>query len=219
VGALSEYNAKVRRILTDGGPNHFWSDEDVNHYVNEARSRVGSDTKALRQLITGITLPAQQEAYNIVETVNGGCPPNLGPYVIEIYSVTIIWGESTRVICQNRAFSEQNAKLRIWTNYYGRPGSLARLGANVVYINPAPDHDYTSDWDVVIVPLPLVTDSDIEVLPVIFQRAVPWYAAHLAKYQEQSISESQLFYQKYAQELIASGWGFTSYRNRDFYRI
>jgi hypothetical protein len=218
VGALDTYNAKTRRILTDGGPNHYWSDDDLNDYINEARIRVASDTKALRQLITGICLPAHQEAYNIVETVNTGCPANLGAYVIEIMSVTIIWGENTRVICQNRAFSEQNAKLRTWKNYYSRPGSLAMLGANVVYINPSPDHDYPSEWDVVIVPLPLETNSDIEVLPVVFQRCIPWYAAHLAKFQEQSISESSLFYQKYGQELQAAMYGFFSYRNRDFYR-
>jgi hypothetical protein len=217
VGALDNYNLKTRRILTDGN-KQYWSDPDITDYVNEARVRVASDTKALRQLITDITLPANQEAYNIVETVNGGCPANLGTYVIEILSVTIIWGSSTRVICQNRAFSEQNAKLRIWKNYYSRPGSLAMLGANVCYINPAPDQDYPSEWDVVIVPRPLESDSDIEVLPVVFQRCIPWYAAHLAKYQEQSISESTIFYQKYGEELRAAMWGFFSYRNRDFYR-
>jgi hypothetical protein len=41
----------------------------------------------------------------------------------------------------------------------------------------------------------------------------------LAKFQEQSISESALFYQKFGQELQAAMYGFFSARNRDFYRI
>jgi hypothetical protein len=216
VGALDNYNARTRRLLTDG-KKQFWSDSDLNQDINDARIRIAGDTKCLRQLVTDVMLPAGQEVYNIVETINRGLPPNRGLDVVEVVSVTIYWG-TMRVKCRNLSFTEQDTKLRAFQFYATRPGSLAMMGANTVYINPVPDMPYNSDWDVVLVPQPLTTNSDLEVLPIVFQRLVPWYAAHLAKFGEQSISESDVFYQKYGKELTAAMYAFFGMRVRDAYR-
>jgi hypothetical protein len=216
VGALDQYNLRTRRLLTD--PNRqYWSDTELNDDINQARIRVAADTKCLRQLITGVPLLAAQELYPIVATVNAGTPVNTGLQVIEVISVTIYWG-NMRVKCQNRAFTEQDAKLRIFQSYQTRPGSLAIMGGNNVYLNPTPDQNYTSDWDVVLVPNPLMTSSDPEVLPVVFQNLPQWFAAHLAKYSEQSITESDIFYKKYLFERQAASFAFLSSRWRDAYR-
>jgi hypothetical protein len=218
VGALDTYNQRTRRLLTD--PNaQYWQDPELNDDINQARVRVASDTKCLRQLITSIPLVPTQELYPIVSTINTAPAPNagLGLQVIEIISVTIYWG-NMRVKCQNRAFSEQDAKLRIFQTYTTRPGSLAIMGGNNVYLNPVPDQAYLSDWDVVLVPVPLVNSASVEVLPVVFQTLPAWYAAHLAKYGEQSISESDIFYKKYLTERQAASWAFFSSRWRDAYR-
>jgi hypothetical protein len=216
VGALDQYNLRTRRLLTD--PNkQYWSDTELNDDINQARVRVAADTKCLRQLVTGVTLNAGQELYPIVSTINTGAPANVGLQVVEIISVTIYWG-NMRVKCQNRAFTEQDAKLRIFQNYQTRPGSLAIMGGNNVYLNPQPDQTYQSDWDVVLVPLPLNTSSDPEVLPVVFQGLPQWYAAHLAKYSEQSIQESDIFFAKYLRERQAASFAFLSSRWRDAYR-
>jgi hypothetical protein len=216
MGALDIYNARTRRLLTDA-KKQYWPDSELNDDINQARIRVAADTKCLRQLITEITLPGGQELFNIVETVNGGTPPNLGLAVVEVIAVTLYWG-NMRVKCQNRSFTEQDAKLRIFENYTTRPGSLAQMGANTVYLNPVPDQDYNSDWDVVLVPAPLMGPTDLEVLPVVFQGLVPWFAAHLAKYSEQSMSESDVFYKKYINERVAACWAFFGARWRDAYR-
>ena len=216
MGALDNYNARTRRLLTDG-KKQFWSDQELTEAINDARVRIAGDTKALRQLITGVVLPPGQEVYNIPETINGGLPPNLGLNVVEVISVTVYWG-MMRVKMQNRSFTEQDAKLRAFPQYAQRPGSLAMMGANTVYLSPTPDMPYNSDWDVVLVPNPLMTSSDLEVLPVVFQRLVPWYAAHLAKFHEQSLSEADLFYNKYGRELTAAMYAFFGMRIRDAYR-
>lgn len=216
MGALDTYNARTRRLLSDG-KKQFWSDQELHEHINDARIRIAGDTKCLRQLVTNIMLPPGQEVYNIVATINSGLPPNLGLNVIEVIGVTIYWG-TMRVKCQNRPFTEQDAKLRMFQHYVTRPGSLAMMGANTVYLNPVPDHPYNSDWDVVLVPTPLGTSSDLEVLPVVYQRLVPWFAAHLAKYTEQSLSESDIFYTKYGRELVAANWAFFGARVRDSYR-
>jgi hypothetical protein len=216
VGALDTYNARTRRLLTDAG-RQYWSDVELTDNINQARVRICGDTKCLRMLVTNIMLPPGQEAYNIPDTVNRGMPPNMGLNVVEVISVTIYWG-NMRVKLQNRPFTEQDAKLRIFQHYLTRPGSLAFMGANTVYLNPVPDQFYNSDWDVVLVPTPLTTNSDLEVIPVVFQGLVPWFAAHLAKYSEQSMSESDVFYKKYIDERQAASWAFFGARVRDAYR-
>ena len=213
---LDTYNARARRLLTDGA-KQFWSDQELNDDINQARCRIAADSKCLRQLITNITLPAMQELYPIVASVNSGTPPNLGARVVEVISVTIYWG-NMRVRCRNLPFTEQDAKMRIFQNYLSRPGSVAMMGGNMVYLNPTPDHDYVSDWDVVVVPEPLLRDTDPEVIPVVFQPCVVYYAAHLAKYGEQSLSESNIFYQKYLLERQAASYHFLAARVRDSYR-
>ena len=206
MGALDDYNSRTRRLLSDG-KKQFFSDQELTRDINDARVRIAGDTKCLRQLITNIVLPPGQEQYNIVETVNRGLPSNLGLNVVEVVSVTIYWG-TYRVKCRNLSFTEQDSKLRAFPTYATRPGSLAMMGANIVYLNPTPDMPYNSDWDVVLVPVPLGTNSDLEVLPIVFQRLVPWYAASLAKFGEQSLSESDVFYQKYVRELTAAMYAF-----------
>jgi hypothetical protein len=213
---LNKYLTQVRRRISD--PNaQYWSDAELTDDINDARIRVASDTKCLRQLITAVPLLAAQELYPIVTTLNAGTPINQGQFAIEIISVTIYWG-NMRVICQNRSFTEQNAKLRIFQTYTTRPGSLAVMGANNVYLNPVPDQNYVSDWDVVLVPPPLVSDATPETIPVVFQPLVQWWASHLAKYGDQSISESDIFYRKYLAERQAATWAFFSSRFRDAYR-
>lgn len=216
MGQLDIYNARTRRLLTDAN-KQYWSDTELNDNINQSRIRIASDTKCLRQLVTGIQLAARQEVFNIVESVNTGTPPNLGLNVVEVISVTIYWG-NMRLKAVNRPFTEQDAKLRIFQNYYSRPASLAMMGANTLYLNPVPDQDYITDWDVVVVPNPINGPTDLEVLPVVFQTLVPWFAAHLAKYSEQSISESDIFYKKYLNERQAACWAFFGARWRDAYR-
>ena len=216
MGALDTYNARTRRLLTDAD-KQFWSDFVLNDCINQARVRVASDTKCLRQLITNINLPTGQEVYNIIDTVNGGTPPNLGPYVIEVIAATVLWG-NMRIRLQNRSFTEQDAKLRIFQSYITRPGSIAKMGANLIYFDPVPDHDYLSDWDVVIVPAPLERDTDPEPLAIVYQTCVPYYAAHIAKYNEQSLTESSIFFTKYKEERAAATWGTSGMLVRDAYR-
>lgn len=216
MGQLDTYTTLTRRLLSDP-QGQYWGVQEITDDINQARIRVAADTKCLRQLITGINLVAAQENYPIVATVNGGTPANLGLQVIEIISVTIYWG-TLRVKCQNRSFTEQDAKLRIFQNYQTRPGSLAIMGNTNVYLNPVPDQAYVSDWDVVIVPAPLTSSASPEVIPTVFTPLVPFWAAHLAKYGEQSLQESDIFYKKYLTERIAASFASFSSRFRDAYR-
>ena len=59
MGALDQYNARTRRLLTDA-QKQYWSDRDLNDNINEARVRVAGDTKCLRKLVTQILREAEE---------------------------------------------------------------------------------------------------------------------------------------------------------------
>jgi hypothetical protein len=214
---LNTYLTRTRRLLTDQG-KQYWSDAELTDDINQARNRVAADSKCLRQLFTGIPLSANVEQYNIAAAVSSSTgTPGQGAYAIEVLGVTIYWG-NMRIKCRNLPFTEQDAKLRIFQNWQSRPGSVAPMGGNTVYINPVPDQNYNSDWDVVILPVPLVADADPEQIPVVWQTPIAFYAAHLAKYGEQSLNESDIFYKKYGVERQAAAFAQMSARVRDAYR-
>lgn len=215
-GLLSVYLTRTRRLLSDPQAQ-YWSDTELTDDINQARIRVAADTKCLRQVVTNVGLITGQELYPMAATLNTGSPANQGRYLIELMSVTIYWG-NMRIKCENRSFTEQDAKLRMFQSYRTRPGSLAIIGGNSCYLNPVPDQPYVSDWDVVLVPPPLVDATSIETIPVVFQPLVAFWAAHLAKYGEQSLNEADIFYKKYLTERQAAAFAFFSSRWRSAYR-
>lgn len=58
---LTDYLYAVRALLHDGAAIYF-SDNDLNHYINEARRHVCVDTGCLRQLLN-VTFPANQSQF------------------------------------------------------------------------------------------------------------------------------------------------------------
>jgi hypothetical protein len=218
VGALDLYMAKTRRLLTDGGPNFFYSNEVITDAVNEARRKVANFTGCLRQLVVNIPLPSGQEVYNVSEMIDRGTPPNLGSYVIELRGITTYW-DGTRVKCVYRAFSEQDVWFRSFTQgFTGPPASMAMIGSNTVYLNPTPDRDYVSDWDVVFTAVPLGTSSDLETIPIIYHDCIPYRAASIAKFGEQSLSEADIYLKQYNNEMREACFGHFKARVRDAYR-
>jgi hypothetical protein len=218
VGALDRYTTTTRRLLTDGGPNFFYSNAQITDAINEARRKIANFTKCLRQLVINIPLPQGQEVYNVSEMIDRGTPPNLGSFVVELKGITTYW-DGTRVKCVYRAFSEQDVWYRSFTQgWTGPPASMAMIGSNTVYLNPMPDRDYVSDWDVVFTAIPLGTSSDLENIPIVYQDCVPYLAASIAKFGEQSISEADVFDRKYRSEMRDACWAHFGARVRDPYR-
>ena len=49
---------------------------------------------------------------------------------------------------------------------------------------------------------PLTTGDPVETLPTPFTEAVPFYAAYIAKYQEQYYGEAEIFKQEYQKHVM-----------------
>ncbi len=209
---LSTYITQVRRLLHD--PNgQFWPDTELTDYINEARNKVAQDTKCLRTKVAGLTLTANVEAYTIASFVT--VPANLGS-CIDIMNIDLYWG-STRYQLSYMPWTQFSAYLRFWQNNYQRPYSYSRLGALQFYVGPNPDQNYVIDVTAAFTPTALVSDSTTDLLVPPFTDPVKYYAAHLAKFKEQALGESNLFAQQYKKTLLEAQRAFMTRVIPDIY--
>lgn len=190
---LSEYITDTRRLLHDVNGN-FWTDAELTSYINEGRANTVRDS-GCRRVLQSHTL-----VYN-VETIAFSALPQ-GSSTIDILNINLYWGDS-RWPLYYMAWTDFNAQLRFWQNYTGRPIGFSMYGPKTIYIGPKPDQAYTVELDTVVLPTPLVSGSDVDTdIPDPFTEAVPYFAAHKAKYQEQSYGESEIFKQEYTKEIL-----------------
>jgi len=121
----------------------------------------------------------------------------MGLLTMDIININLYWG-NTRIPLRYLPWTQFNAELRFWINYVGRPIAYSMYGPNSFYISPVPDQNYAMEIDTVVRPTPLVYLSDVENnIPNPWQNPIPFYAAYLAKYKEQSYGEAELFKQQY----------------------
>ena len=120
-----------------------------------------------------------------------------GLLTMDIININLYWG-NTRVPLRYLPWTQFNAELRFWQNYVGRPIAYSMYGPNSFYLSPVPDQNYAIEVDTVVRPVPLVALTDVETnIPEPWQDPVPFYAAHIAKYKEQSYGEAELFKNQY----------------------
>jgi len=120
-----------------------------------------------------------------------------GLLTMDIININLYWG-NTRIPLRYLPWTQFNAELRFWQNYVGRPIAYSMYGPNSFYLSPVPDQNYAIEVDTVVRPVDLVSLSDVEVnIPQPWQDPVPFYAAHIAKYKEQSYGEAELFKNQY----------------------
>lgn len=119
-----------------------------------------------------------------------------GDRTLDIININLYWG-NTRVPLDYLAWSDFNVRLRFWQNYIGRPLAFSNYGQSNIYIGPIPDEAYQLEIDTVILPLPLVTNNEVDTIKDPYTSSVKFYAAYLAKYYEQSYGEAEIYKQEY----------------------
>jgi len=119
---------------------------------------------------------------------------------LDVLNVNIYWGNS-RVPLQYRSWTQFNTELRYWQNYIGRPIAFSNYGQGQIYIQPVPDQIYVAELDTVVLPDPLVNNASVEVIIDPYTQPVKYYAAYMAKYQEQSYGEAEIFQAQYNKQV------------------
>ena len=191
MATLSGYITEVRRLLHDANGN-FYSDSELTDYINSARERVVRDTGCLRTL-QSFTLTTNQESYSYASLPDGS-------NTLDVININVYWGNS-RTPLRYLPWTDFNAQLRYWQNYIGLPIAFSIYGQNTIYFGPVPDQDYVCEFDTVILPNALQSDSTVEQLQDPYTVPVAYYAAHKAKFKEQSFGESEIFKQQYENQV------------------
>lgn len=184
---LALYILAVRRLLHEAVPN-VYTDAQLTDYINEARNRVVGDTGCNRKLQLFSTVAGQE--------VNSFTALPYGASTIDVLNVTLIWGNS-RIVLDYKPFTAINAQLRAWVQLQSRPVVWSQYGQGSFYVAPVPDQVYQMEIDTVVLPAPLINTTDVDILVYPYTLPVSYYAAYLAKMNEQMESESSFFYSKY----------------------
>lgn len=120
---------------------------------------------------------------------------------IDCVNLTLYWGNTRRVLAY-REWSTFNAIARGWVGYLGMPSLFSIYGYTQTFIAKIPDQAYKADFDSVQQPPPLVDNTTLEVIPIVMQDPVQYFAAHLAKIKAQRWQEADMFYQRYNMEVL-----------------
>jgi hypothetical protein len=189
---LPTYRLQVARLLHDSN-NRFYSVADLNDYINAARLRVCGDTGCLRQL-QPFTLTPSQEVYLFTSLPNPG-------NVIDLWNVTVIFGQ-TRYVMLKMSFSDLNAKVRPYKVYSAMPVAWANYGESSWIMAPMPDQAYPAEIDTIMYGGDLLSDSQPETIPLVFQECVKYYAAREAKQNSQDWAEADRFEGMYRKSIM-----------------
>jgi hypothetical protein len=193
---LAYYRLQTRRLLHDAN-GQFYSDSDLNDYINQARLRVCADTGCNRSFpIFSFTLTAGTEAYAF-----SLLPAPATGQVIDIWNINVIFG-NTRYRMRRRSFTYLNAMLRPWVGYQAMPTHFAIVGEQGWYMAPNPDQNYATEVDVVQYPGDLLSDGATETIPLVFQECVQYWASRQAKFGSQDWAEAANFKKQYIDSLI-----------------
>lgn len=189
---LSDYRTQCRRLLHDANGN-FWTDSELNDYINESRRRLVGDTGCLRSL-QSFTLTAGTESYSYSVLPSGSI-------TMDILNITAIWGNQ-RIPLQYMPFTQFNANMRPWTSYQDIPSVFSIYGQNTFYIGPSPSQNFVCEFDSVIQPNTLIDDTTVEQIMYPYTMPVAYYACSLAKEKEQSQNESDRFRAQYKSKTL-----------------
>lgn len=197
MATLADYLSQVQRNLLHDPAGLLWSVSEVTAYINEARNRVCQDTKALRQIATNTANPsmvfsAGVEFYNPQTFL----PAPLGANLVDVMGISVIVNNE-RLKLQYLPFTTLDAFARGWVNFQDWPTAYSRVGAANIVIAPVPNQNYPCDWDIAVIPPPMVNTTDVEIIPVPFQEPVQYYAAYKAKLKPQAQGEAKYFMDLY----------------------
>lgn len=189
---LSDYVTQTQLLLHDRN-GVFYQTSDLTSYINAARNRVVQDTGCLRSLVSWNTV-VNQEVYPF----SAFTPAN--QTVIDVLNINLYFG-NTRYSLAYLPWTQFNARMRFWQNFVQRPTVFSVYGQASIYLGPVPDQIYAMESDVVVLPAPLVNQTDAETLNSPFTSPVKFYAAYLAKMYEQSYNDAEMFKQNYRREI------------------
>lgn len=189
MATLATYLAQVRRLLHD--PNDtLWSEADKTAYINEGLKQRDLDSGGQRSILS-VTLTAGDDTYLFSDAAVGNTS------IFDVVAINLIYN-GLRVVLDMMPKTQLDATYRVFqSTYRDRPAAWCRFGSQGVIFGPVPALAYVTEWDCVVFSADLVASTDADQLPYPYTQPVPYYAAYLAKINEQQQDEAQLHLEKY----------------------
>jgi len=128
----------------------------------------------------------------------------------DILGINLYWG-GLRYPLEWRPWSMFSALMRGWTTYQRQPAMWAVYGNNTFFLGPVPDQSYMMELDSVLFPPDYAVGdyATIDVIPVLNQAAIKFYAAYLAKFNSQSFGEAEIFRKQYDKKIQEAVGAYT----------
>jgi len=189
VDTLATYLTKLRRLLHDS-QDTYWSLAAKTAYINEAMQQRDMDTGMQRQR-GFVNLTTGTSAY-LLTTVSS--------QTIDVMGIGIYQG-NFRLQLEQRPYADIQMMYQSVLNYTQWPVAYAKYGHSSLIFAPAPNQDYLSEWDCVLVSNELVNTTDADPLPYPWTESVPYYAAHLANLELGKMEEADRFLKIYQERV------------------
>ena len=128
----------------------------------------------------------------------------------DILTISIYWG-SERYALLWQPFSSFSARLRMWLSsaYQQRPAMWAVYGHTQFFVGPPPDQSYPVELDTVILPTALTDYVTVDPIPAMMQTPIKFYAAYLAKFNNQAYGEAEMQLQAYKRRVAECESAYT----------
>ena len=192
---LATYEALTAQLLQNpSAPTPLYSTANLDQWINIARRQLCGEAEAVVSMGT-LALTAGVNSYPfsaVVFPTASSVSGIQGPL-----SIRQAWRQvaSGQVWMRPRPWP--------WFSFYelnnpvpqqGPPTVWAQYGQGTtgsIYVSRVPDQTYTMNVDMPCYPIDLVTDATVEVIPPLWQDAVPYYAAYMALLSAQNTARLQ----------------------------
>lgn len=200
------YNGSCAGVTVTAGGSGFTGTPTIS-FVNAVGDTTGAGATATATVsngaVTAINMTNWGTNYTLAPTVNivggGGTGATARATILtnifDIISMTTIWGQ-TRIMHYWLPFSEFQTWYRQLTFNESVPGAYTlHQGIGQAFLFPIPDSAYTLEWDVLMTPNPLTSNSqvDTQILSP-FSDAVQFFVAHLCAASLKNFQTAEYWY-------------------------
>lgn len=159
-------------------------------------------------------------SYVITDATGSGATLSLGIInlnTFDVLGIHVQWG-SQRYPLEWRPFRVFSSMMRQYTaaTYQRQPVMWAIYGYAQIFIGPPPDQSYPVEFDTIILPTALADYVTSDPIPSMAQDPIKFYAAGLAKFNNQSYGEAESHFAFYRQKMLEVPSSYTG-RIQDIY--
>lgn len=179
--------------LLSAGQGYFTTTAIISG--NGTGAKLIANVSGINQTVINQEVYPFQNVNSMIQTSGSGLSS-----IFMVRSISMIWG-TFRYTLMHYSFSKYQAYARTYTaGYTYIPAVFAQFDqgdTGSVYVYPIPSQAYQMEWDCCALPQPLLTDSDPEPIPVLWQQAVPFLAAYYAFSGSQRFADADRMWQEF----------------------